>query len=109
MVFNLLRETALPSLHTVRCVFEAERLTAEMISEEYTVPLSETIYDLLIAVSVVVMAVLLILRLALSLEKLIRELKYVNLEIKRTRGSERDYWKKKKRRLWLSLIPFYKG
>ena len=80
-----------------------------MISEEYTVPLSETIYNLLIAVSVVVMAVLLILRLALSLEKLIRELKYVNLEIKRTRGSERDYWKKKKRRLWLSLIPFYKG
>lgn len=55
------------------------------------------------------MAVLLILRLALSLEKLIRELKYVNLEIKRTRGSERDYWKKKKRRMWLSLIPFYKG
>ena len=108
MVFNLLRETSLLSLYKARYIFEAERLAAELTSKEYTVPQSETIYDLLIAVSAVVMAVLLIFRLALSLAKLISELKYVNSEIRRTRGSERKAWQKKKRRLWLSLIPFYK-
>ncbi|MBR2327370.1 MAG: hypothetical protein IKA51_01985 [Clostridia bacterium] len=36
------------------------------------------------------------------------KLKYLNLEIKRTSGSERRRWKKKRRRLFLSLIPFVK-
>lgn len=33
-------------------------------------------------------------------------LKYLNSEIGRTDGSERRYWKRQKRRLWLSIIPF---
>lgn len=37
-----------------------------------------------------------------------RELKYINLEIQRTDGTERRYWIRKRRRLWLSLIPFVK-
>jgi hypothetical protein len=37
-----------------------------------------------------------------------RELRYVNNEIKRTRGAERKYWLQQRRRLWLSLIPFVK-
>lgn len=37
-----------------------------------------------------------------------QELKYINCEIRRTNGSERRYWKRKRRRLWLSLIPFVK-
>lgn len=36
------------------------------------------------------------------------ELKYTNYEIKRTDDSERRYWIRKRRRLWLSLIPFVK-
>ena len=36
------------------------------------------------------------------------ELKYINCEIHRTTGSERRYWIRKRRRLWLSLIPFVK-
>lgn len=36
------------------------------------------------------------------------ELKYINCEIRRTDGSERRYWIRKRRRLWLSLIPFVK-
>ena len=37
-----------------------------------------------------------------------RELRYLNIEISRTRGAERRYWEKRRRRLWLSLIPFVK-
>ena len=36
------------------------------------------------------------------------ELRYLNSEIGRTTGGERRYWKRQKRRLWLSLIPFVK-
>ena len=53
------------------------------------------------------LVLLLIVRLVLRLRDFNRELKYVKAEIKRTRGDERKYWKKKKLHLWLSLIPFY--
>ena len=36
------------------------------------------------------------------------ELKYINCEIQRNIGAERRYWIRKRRRLWLSLIPFVK-
>ncbi len=37
-----------------------------------------------------------------------RELRYLNMEIKRTRGDERRYYKWKRKKLWLSLLPFVK-
>ncbi len=37
-----------------------------------------------------------------------RELNYIEEEILRTTGEEREYWKKTRRRLWLSLLPFVK-
>ncbi len=37
-----------------------------------------------------------------------RELKYINCEIERSSGNERKYWIRKRRKLWLSLIPFMK-
>ncbi len=36
------------------------------------------------------------------------ELRYLNNEIRRTKGAERRYWIRQRRRLWLSLIPFVK-
>jgi len=36
------------------------------------------------------------------------ELKFINNEISRNRGDERRYWKRRKRKLFLSLIPFVK-
>lgn len=36
------------------------------------------------------------------------ELRMLNSEIARTEGSERNYWIRKRRKLWLSLIPFVK-
>lgn len=37
-----------------------------------------------------------------------RELRRVNMEIRRTSGRERKYWRKRKHRLYLSIIPFVK-
>ena len=34
------------------------------------------------------------------------QLRYLNREIRRTRGAERKLWKRRRRRLWLSLLPF---
>ena len=34
------------------------------------------------------------------------ELEYLNMEIRRTDGRERAHWEKKRRKLWLSLLPF---
>lgn len=34
------------------------------------------------------------------------ELRYLNIEIGRTEGEERRYYLRRRRRLWLSLIPF---
>lgn len=82
-----------------------------MIDSRYTGVFSEIIYKFLIAVSVVVMVALLILlivRIALRLDTLRRDMKYLNMEIRRTKGAEQKYWKKQKHRLWLSVIPFCK-
>ncbi len=34
------------------------------------------------------------------------EMRYINMEIQRNRGREREHWVKQKRRLWLSILPF---
>lgn len=36
-----------------------------------------------------------------------RELRYLNMEIHRNYGPERTHWEKRKKRLWLSLLPFF--
>ena len=46
--------------------------------------------------------------LVLYFNKFSRELRYLNMEISRTTGEDRKYWKKKKQKLLLSLIPFVK-
>ena len=40
--------------------------------------------------------------------KFSRELDYLNSEISRTVGAEKREWIKKRRRLWLSILPFFK-
>lgn len=46
--------------------------------------------------------------LTIKLNRFSRELEHINMEIRRTIGAERAYWKKQKRRLWLTLLPFYR-
>ena len=51
---------------------------------------------------------LFVAKLALTLGSFRKELYYINAEIRRTIGAEKAYWKREKRRLWCSLLPFYR-
>lgn len=51
---------------------------------------------------------LIIVNLSIYFSNFTRQLRYLNGEIKRTRGSERKHYIRRRRRLWLSLIPFVK-
>ena len=54
-------------------------------------------------------AVLVLLIILISFfQEFFHELKYINREIKRSEGKERRHWVRKRRRLWLSLLPFVK-
>ncbi len=63
---------------------------------------------LLIGIVAAFFLILLLFGLASFINDFSQELKYINCEIRRTDGSERRYWIRKRRRLWLSLIPFVK-
>ena len=43
---------------------------------------------------------------SIRMDGFIRELRYLNTEIARTSGEQRQHWLRLRRRLWLSLIPF---
>lgn len=51
---------------------------------------------------------LLLIGIAQFINDFSRELKYVNIEINRSTGAERRHWIRRRRRLWLSLLPFVK-
>ena len=55
-------------------------------------------------------AVVLLLAIALfvpTLRAFARELKYVNMKIMNSRhNKELEYWERRKKKLWLSLLPF---
>lgn len=58
---------------------------------------------------VIVLAVVLFLAVFLPwLRDFRHEMRYINMEIQRNRGREREHWVKRKRRLWLSILPFVK-
>ncbi len=63
---------------------------------------------LLIGVVVVVFLIPALIGFCIFVHDFSGELRYLNNEIGRTTGGERRYWKRQKRRLWLSLIPFVK-
>lgn len=48
----------------------------------------------------------LLLMVVLGVMDFQKELKHLNLEIGRTSGREQRYWRRRKKRLLLSLIPF---
>ncbi len=63
------------------------------------------IWSLIIIIGIPIALVLLV-GLAFRLSDFSHELKYLNCEIERTDGEERKYWIRRRRQLWLSLIPF---
>ena len=52
--------------------------------------------------------ILLLFGFAQFINEFSQELKYLNNEIGRTSGEERRYWIRRRRQLWLSIIPFVK-
>lgn len=60
----------------------------------------------------VLIAVFVLIGLAIWLARFVetfsKELRYLNMEIGRTEGRERMHYLRRRRRLWLSLIPFVK-
>lgn len=68
----------------------------------------DTTWQSIIAIVVFLILPLLIVALVAYSQEFMRELKIIKCEINRTDGEERKYWIRKKRRLWLSIIPFVK-
>ena len=62
----------------------------------------------LLAIALAFFAILFLTALAIKIRDFTHELNYINREIGRTTGGEQRYWKQEKRRLWLSLLPFYR-
>ena len=62
----------------------------------------------IIVVIVLLLSYLIIVFLVWHIREFLQELKYLNMEIARTHGEERKIWIKRRRQLWLSLIPFIK-
>lgn len=65
-------------------------------------------FNLLIGIAAVCVAVFVLIGGVLVFNDFSRELNNLNNEIKRTQGTEREYWIRRKRKLWLSLLPFIK-
>lgn len=66
----------------------------------------ERIDIILVCLFAAPMILILLVMLVLYITDFARELRYLNDEIARTEGVDREYWVHRKRRLWLSLIPF---
>lgn len=62
----------------------------------------------LIAAVVLLLLFVILIGLIQFYNEFITELQYLNNEIERTDGEERAYWLSRRRRLWLSLLPFVK-
>ena len=64
--------------------------------------------NILLIIMILFFVILLIIGLVIKINAFSQEMAYINKEIECTTGSEQRYWKREKRRLWLSLLPFYR-
>lgn len=66
--------------------------------------------DPVVIIAAIALAVFLLFLVLVSvlikLERFLEDLRYVNMEIRRSSARERKYWRRRRRRLWLSLLPF---
>ncbi len=69
--------------------------------------LESNYYIVIIILGLLILALLWMISFAININRFTNELKYVNLEIGRTRGAERKHWLKRRRRLILSAIFFF--
>lgn len=64
--------------------------------------------NVLLVIMIAFFAVMLFVVLTVKIYDFKRDLDYLNMEIARTEGEEREHWEREKRRLWLSLLPFFR-
>ena len=62
----------------------------------------------LIALLVLLLVPLVTVSLVVFFRDFTRQLTYLNSEIERSEGRQRQHWIRRRRRLWLSLLPFIK-
>ncbi len=62
----------------------------------------------LLAIAIIFFAIVFLAGLITKIHNFRQELEYLNREIARTDGAERKHWKREKRHLWLSLLPFFR-
>ena len=71
-------------------------------------PEIDPVLNILVALVIVFFVIVFLVGLVVKINEFSHELDYINREIGRTTGGEQKYWKREKRRLWLSLLPFYR-
>lgn len=64
--------------------------------------------NVLWAIVIAFFAIMLLVCTTIKINAFSRELDYLKREIARTEGEEREHWKREKRCLWLSLLPFFR-
>lgn len=69
--------------------------------------MGETLVIILFSIFAAFLVIVLVLSIARRLQYFSKRLRYLKLEIRRTSGRERKYWIRKKRKLWLSWLPFF--
>ena len=67
--------------------------------------ISNEIWILIFIIGILLLFIFL-LAFVFHMNDFVNELKYLNVEINRTDGKERKHWIRRRRKLWLSLIPF---
>lgn len=64
---------------------------------------SRFVYILIILV-IIIFVILLIIALIIRIKDFSRQLRYINIELRRTSGVERQYWLIRRKALWKSLF-----
>ena len=71
-------------------------------------PKNESSLLWIILAVVIVLHIILIPGLIYFLNDFSQELRYINNEIGRSTGKEKEHWLRRRRRLWLSILPFFR-
>lgn len=82
-------------------------MSDKMNNTIYNTGISQELKLVLIVVGLIVLLAL-VIWFAKFVNDFSRELRILNIEIRRSEGSERRHWLRARRRLWLSLLPFFK-
>ena len=71
-------------------------------------PELDALTNVLLTMVIAFFVIVLLVGLTMRINGFSHDLRHLNIEIGRTEGAEREYWKREKRRLWLSLLPFFR-